>query len=207
MDHEYVVLGGVNRAQIGKYLARTASIVSGLLVWALLQAVDIAKTLGLSANLPPVVLSLLGAGTVYAVLYLIFRRWIWRVPVVMRWLKVADLSGTWVCEGKPFPRTDSLAVDWQGTMTITQDWDKVRIHLDAGLSKSNSDVAGVACDPVEGFVLVYSYRNEPKAGQTVLSSHRGFAKIVFAKDLRSGRGDYFTGDGRHSSGTLTLRRN
>lgn len=207
MDHEYVVLGGVNRAQIGKYLARTASIVSGLLVWALLQAVDIAKTLGLSANLPPVALSLLGAGTVYAVLYLIFRRWIWRVPVVMRWLKVADLSGTWVCEGKPFPRTDSLAVDWHGTMTITQDWDKVRIHLDAGLSKSNSDVAGVACDPVEGFVLVYSYRNEPKAGQTVLSSHRGFAKIVFAKDLRSGRGDYFTGDGRHSSGTLALRRN
>lgn len=46
MDHEYVVLGGVNRAQIGQYLARTASIVSGLLVWALLQTVDIAKGLG-----------------------------------------------------------------------------------------------------------------------------------------------------------------
>jgi len=131
MDHEYVVRGGVNRADIGKYLTRTASVVSGLLVWVLLQAVDLAKQFGLSTNLPPVALSLIGAGTVYAVLYLIFRRWIWRMPLVANWLKVADLSGIWICEGHPFPRADSLAVDWQGTMTITQDWDKVRIHLDA----------------------------------------------------------------------------
>ncbi|WP_249453436.1 hypothetical protein [Xanthomonas arboricola] len=206
MDHEYVVLGGINRAQIGKYLARTASIVSGLLVWTLLQAVDIAKGLGLSANLPPVVLSLLGAGTVYAVLYLIFRRWIWRIPLVMQWLKVADLSGTWICEGNPFPRPDSHAVNWTGTMTITQDWDRVRIHLDAGLSKSNSDVAGLVSDPIEGFVLLYSYRNEPKAGETQLNAHRGFARLVFAKDMKSGNGDYFTGDGRHSSGNFTLRK-
>ncbi|MBB5879646.1 hypothetical protein GGR74_000794 [Xanthomonas arboricola] len=147
MDHEYVVLGGVNRAQIGKYLARTASAVSGLLVWILLQAVDIAKGLGLSTNLPPVVLSLLGAGAVYAILYVIFRRWIWRMPFVARWLKVADLSGTWICEGHPFPRPDSLAIDWEGRMTITQDWDKLRIHLDAGFSKSNSDVAGLCVRP------------------------------------------------------------
>ncbi|MEA9562236.1 hypothetical protein MUG10_01895 [Xanthomonas prunicola] len=206
MDHEYVVLGGINRAQIGKYLARTASIVSGLLVWTLLQAVDIAKGLGLSANLPPVVLSLLGAGTVYAVLYLIFRRWIWRIPLVMQWLKVADLSGTWICEGHPFPRPDSHAVNWKGTMTITQDWDRVRIHLDAGLSKSNSDVAGLVSDPIEGFVLLYSYRNEPKAGEIQLNAHRGFARLVFAKDMKSGNGDYFTGDGRHSSGNFTLRK-
>ncbi|ARQ89207.1 hypothetical protein [Stenotrophomonas maltophilia] len=206
MDHEYVVLGGVNRAQIGKYLARTASMVSGLLVWALLEAVDLAKGLGLGANLPPVILSLVGAGTVYTVLYLIFRRWMWRVPLVAGWLKVADLSGTWICEGHPFPRPDSLAIDWQGTMTITQDWDKVRIHLDAGLSKSNSDVAGLVSDPIEGFVLLYSYRNDPKPGHTELNAHRGFAKLVFSKDLKSGKGDYFNGDGRHSSGTLTLRR-
>lgn len=206
MDHEYVVRGGVNRADIGKYLARMASVISGLLVWALLQAVDLAEQFGLSTNLPPVVLSLIGAGTVYTVLYLIFRRWIWRMQLVAGWLKVADLSGTWICEGHPFPRSDSLAVDWQGTMTITQDWDKVRIHLDSGFSKSNSDVAGLVSDAIEGFVLLYSYRNEPKPGQTELSAHRGFAKLIFAKDLETGKGDYFNGDGRHSSGTLTLRR-
>ncbi|SOO21375.1 Putative pancortin-3 (fragment) [Xanthomonas citri pv. fuscans] len=91
-------------------------------------------------------------------------------------------------------------------MTITQDWDRVRIHLDAGLSKSNSDVAGLVSDPIEGFVLLYSYRNEPKAGETQLNAHRGFARLVFAKDMKSGNGDYFTGDGRHSSGNFTLRK-
>ncbi len=197
--------GSIGRT-LGNILHGRLRSFQGSLVWALLQAVDLAKEFGLSTNLPPVILSLIGAGTVYAVLYLIFRRWIWRMPIVAGWLKVADLSGTWICEGHPFPRPDSLAVDWQGTMTITQDWDKVRIHLDAGLSKSNSDVAGLVSDAIEGFVLLYSYRNEPKPGQTELSAHRGFAKLIFAKDLKTGTGDYFNGDGRHSSGTLTLRR-
>lgn len=206
MDHEYVVLGGVNRAQVGRYLTRTASVVSGILVWALLQAVDIAKGLGLGVNLPPVVLSLLGAGTVYAGLYFLFRKRIWRLPWVMRWLKVVNLSGVWDCEGSPFVRPDSKATPWKATVTITQDWDRFRIHLKTAQSASNSIVAALTTDPIEGYVLLYSYRNEPKPGEAELSVHRGFAKLVFDKELKRAEGDYFNGDGRHSSGTMILRR-
>jgi len=206
MDHEYLVLGGVNRAQVGRYLTRTASVVSGVLVWALLQTVDIAKELGLGVNLPPVALSLLGAGTVYAGLYLLFRKRIWRLPWVMRWLKVADLSGVWSCEGSPFARPESKATAWTATVTITQDWDRFRVHLKTAQSASNSIVAALTIDPIEGYVLLYSYRNEPKPGEEELSVHRGFAKLVFDRDLQRAEGDYFTGDGRHSSGTMTLRR-
>lgn len=206
MDHEYVVLGGINRARVGKYLTHTASIVSGLLVWLLLGLVDIARVAGVNVNLPPVVLSLVGAGSVYAALYFIFRKWIWRIPWVTRWLKVADLAGTWHCDGTPFPRSDTLAMPWKGTLTITQDWDRFRVHLKTAQSASNSIVAAVTTDAIEGFVLLYSYRNEPKPGEDDLFPHRGFARLVFDKDLRTAEGDYFNGDGRHSSGTMTLRR-
>jgi len=206
MDHEYVVLGGVNRAQVGRYLTRTASVVSGLLVWLLLQLVDLAKTFGIGVNLPPVVLSLVGAGAVYGGLYLLFRKWMWRLPWVMRWLKVANLAGTWACEGSPFPREGSLAKEWTATVTITQDWDRFRVHLKTAQSSSNSIVAALTCDPIEGFVLLYSYRNEPKPGEDELSVHRGFARLVFDKHLKRAEGDYFNGDGRHSSGTMILRR-
>jgi hypothetical protein len=206
MDHEYVVLGGVNRAQIGKYLTHAASVVSGVLVWMLLGAVDLARAAGIGVNLPPVVLSLAGATTVYAGLYLLFRKWVWRLPWVMRWLKIANLSGAWDCTGTPFPRPDSLATPWTGIVTITQDWDRFRVHLKTRQSSSNSLVAALTHDPIEGFVLLYSYRNEPKPGETELAAHRGFARLTFRKDLAHADGDYFNGDGRHSSGTMTLRK-
>jgi len=206
MDHEYIVLGGINRARVGKYLTHTASAVSGLLVWLLLGAVNIAHAMGISVNLPPVVLSLVGAGTVYAVLYFLFRKWIWRFPWVLRWLKVANLAGTWDCDGLPFQRPDSQAKAWKGTITITQDWDRFRVHLQTAQSASNSIVAALTTDPIEGFVLLYSYRNDPKPGEQELRAHRGFASFVFDKNLKSAKGDYFNGDGRHSSGTMVLRR-
>jgi hypothetical protein len=206
MDHEYVVLGGINRAQVGKYLTHTASVVSGLLVWLLLGLVDIAHAMGVGVNLPPVVLSLVGASTVYAALYLLFRRWMWRLPWIMHWLKVANLAGIWHCDGSPFPRPGSPATAWEGTVTITQDWDRFRVHLKTAQSVSNSIVAALTTDPVEGYVLLYSYRNEPKPGEDELSAHRGFARLVFDKDLQRAEGDYFNGDGRHSSGTMTFRR-
>jgi hypothetical protein len=206
MDHEYVVLRGVNRAQIGKYLTHAASVLSGLLVWLILGAVDLARRLGVGVNLPPVVLSLVGATTVYAGLYFLFRKWIWRLPWIMRWLKVANLAGTWSCEGKPFLRPDSPEIPWRAIVTITQDWDRFRVHLKTEQSVSNSIVAALTCDPVEGFVLLYSYQNTPKPGEDELSGHRGFARLTFDKDLQGAEGDYFNGDGRHSSGTMLLRR-
>jgi hypothetical protein len=206
MDHEYIVLGGINRARVGKYLTHTASFVSGLLVWLLLWAVNIAQVLGWNANIPPVVLSLVGAGTVYAVLYFMFRKWIWRIPWVTQWLKVANLAGTWHCDGTPFLRPGSLGQPWAGTLTITQDWDRFRVHLQTAQSASNSIVAALTTDPIEGIVLLYSYRNEPKPGEDELRPHRGFARLTFDKGLQSAEGDYFNGDGRHSSGTMSLRR-
>lgn len=93
-DHEYSVMGGANRAKVGRILSAVASAASGVLVFLLLSAVDLAKKLGWHANVPPTVLSLLGAGAVFGVLYWILNKWAWKWPGIGLMLKVPDISGT-----------------------------------------------------------------------------------------------------------------
>ena len=65
LDHDYSVLEGYNRASVGRWIQIAAAAISGGIVFVLLSAVDLAERFGLNVNLPPMVLSLAGAGTVY----------------------------------------------------------------------------------------------------------------------------------------------
>ena len=109
LEHEYAVLGGYNRTHVGRWLYRAAALLSGLIVFALLSAVDLARAFGLNVNLPPTVLSLLGAGAVYGVLYWVFDRYGWKFSPLSRILRVPDLSGNWVCEAHRTGRGSTLA--------------------------------------------------------------------------------------------------
>lgn len=98
-DHEYSLLGGVNRALIGRYLTLLASAISGIAVFLLLSAEDLAKKYDLPVNLPPTALSLIGAGIVFALLYALFNKTVWKWRWAVKYLKVPDLSGEWQCTG------------------------------------------------------------------------------------------------------------
>ena len=202
-DHEYLVMGGVERAKIGRYLSITSSAISAGLVFALLAAVDLAKTFGLNVNVPPAVLSLLGAGMVFGVLYGILNKYAWRWPVIDRLLKVPNLAGVWDCQGESLCTDGTVVYHWNGEVTIVQSWDKLRIRLKTAQSGSNSMVAALATDSVDGFVLLYQYRNDPKMGEAGLASHMGCAVVTIAKDLRSATAEYFNGGGRLTFGKMT----
>ena len=77
-EHEYTILGGYSRAKVGRILGSLAAAISSLLVFLVLTLVDIAKRFGLTANVPPIVFSILGAVTMWGVLYLAFNRYVWR---------------------------------------------------------------------------------------------------------------------------------
>ena len=77
-EHEYALLGGLNRTKVGRYLSLLAASVSAGIVFILLSAVNIAHRWGLPVNLTPAVLSLVGAGAVFAALYWLFDRAAWR---------------------------------------------------------------------------------------------------------------------------------
>lgn len=206
LEHEYTVAGGLSRVQVGRYLSLIAAAVSAAVIFLLLWSVDVARSLGLPANLPPSVLSLAGAGAVFTILYWVLNRYAWRWNLIGQVLKVPDLSGEWECRGQTINPDSSRSFTWDATITIVQSWDKLRVRLKTTQSGSNSDSAALICDEADGYRLFYSYKNDPRIGETDLSGHRGFAEITFAKDLRTGEGEYFNGHGRYTFGTMTLRR-
>ena len=207
-DHEYAVMGGTNRAKIGRYLSLASSAISAGLVFVLLAAFDLAKQLGLPVNLPPAVLSLVGAGMVFAALYWVLNRYVWKWPGVDRLLKVPDLAGAWTCFGESLGPDGRATHKWNGEVTIVQTWDKLRIRLKTDQSGSNSVAAALAHDSVDGFVLLYQYRNDPKIDGTAvgMASHMGCAVVTVSKDLKSATGEYFNGGGRSTFGKMIWTR-
>jgi len=204
LEHEYALVGGYNRTHVGKWLLRISAAISAGAVFVLLSAVDLAKSLGLNVNLPPSVLSLVGAGMVYGLLYWIFDRHAWRIAAIGRALKVPDLSGRWKVDGLSVDRDPQTS--WSGTITIIQSWDKLRVHLETGQSSSDSVAAALLHDEAAGYRLMYHYRNQPRIGEPELSAHHGFAELTFAPDGTSATGEYFNGRGRNTFGTMTLTK-
>lgn len=203
-DHEYALLGGQNRATIGRWVASLSALISGGLVFLLLSAVDLAEEFGLDANLPPSILSLVGAGTIYAVLYWIFDKHVWKWSHVAKLLKVPNLAGKWDCEGTPL--SNDKATAWRGTMTIVQSWDKIYVHVSTDNSTSHSVAAALVFDTAEGYRLLYHYRSEPRLALNDMAPHHGFAELLFEACEQTGSGEYFNGRGRNSFGTMKVAR-
>jgi hypothetical protein len=206
VEHEYALLGGINRAKVGRYLSLLAAGVSAGVVFLLLAAVDLAHRLGIPNNLPPAVLSLAGAGAVFGALYWLFDRFAWRWRYLTKLIRVPDLSGRWQCNGQTINPNGSPGFVWQGEVIIVQSWDKIRVRLTTKQSGSNSITAALICDEADGYHLLYNYRNDPRIGETELNSHLGFAELVFSNDRMTANGEYFNGHGRFTFGTLKLTR-
>jgi hypothetical protein len=205
-NHDYSLHGGFDRVKVARYLTLVATSASGVIVFLLLSTVDLAKRSGLNVNLPPTILSLVGAGMVFAALYWIFNRYVWRWPHISKALKVPNLTGEWACAGQSLNQDGTPSYEWQGSVVIFQSWDKIQVRLKTAQSTSDSVAAALICDDEEGYRLLYNYRNDPKIGEVDLKSHLGSCMLLFAKDLQSAQGEYFNGRGRYSFGTLNLSR-
>lgn len=206
MNHEYSVLGGINRARIGQILGALAAAISSALVAILLAAVHLAKLLGFGGYIPAVLLPPIGAGVVFTVLYWFFDRHAWKLPWLTEALGVPDLSGQWRVDGQTLNPDKSPSFVWAGDITIVQSWDRIRVRLKTHQSGSNSITAALVRDEADGYRLFYSYRNDPRADQVELNSHRGWAEITFNRSLTEGDGEYFNGLGRFTFGTMKLMR-
>lgn len=203
MEHEYTVLGGLNRAAIGRYLSIAASAIAAGIGTLAAWLINLAKTMGIADHVPGLVLWPLTAGLIYMALYWLFESRIWKWSRLAHLLKVPDLSGTWDCQGQ---NLSEGGTDWVGEVTIVQSWDKLRIRLKTSQSGSNSVAAALVYDQADGFRLLYNYKNEPRIGEVELKAHRGSAELIFAPDLHSAQGEYFNGHGRYTYGTMKLIR-
>lgn len=206
MEHEYALINGTNRSKVGRYIAALAGALAALLVTLFLLVVNVADSLGWNVNVPPTILSLAVTGLIYFALYWLFDRHAWRWKWLSSLLAVPDLSGKWTCKGQTINAEGMVTHEWDATVTIVQTWDKVRVRFQTPQSGSNSINAAVIHDSVDGYKLLYNYRNDPKPGQPELRTHLGFAELTFTSDLKSAEGNYFNGHGRYTFGRLRLAR-
>lgn len=204
-DHEYAVLGGINRARVGRYIFAAAAALSTVLLAALASLNVLLQRLGWP-EVPSGLASLLAVATLYLALYWLFNRFAWRVPFVSNLLRVPDIAGIWRCEGKALNPDTSLKQYWEAKITIVQTFDKIRLRLQSPQSGSNSLAAALHWDDIDGYKLLYHYRNDPRIGEAELQPHHGFAEIVFSKDRKTASGEYFNGRGRMTFGTMQLTR-
>src|SRR5450830_1893013 len=97
MDHEYSVLGGLNRAAIGRYLSIAASAIASLIGASVVSLAEYARNNGYVEQ--SLMLWPLTAGFIYGALYWFFEKVAWRFELLTKWLRVPNLAGKWQCEG------------------------------------------------------------------------------------------------------------
>lgn len=146
--------------------------------------------------------------SLFLVIYFVFNKFLWKVRLFRKYLLVPDLNGKWSCTGKTVLKNGQpLDFEWTGTMTITQSWSKILIHLQVPQSSASvSKAASIYCVEGVGYTLLYQYENEPSADQHQLSRHTGAAELSISLDDQKGSGHYFTDQHRSTVGTLTISR-
>lgn len=205
-DHEYALLHGVSRAVVARTLAFLAMLIASLLVALALAAVHFAESIGLMSGAPRVLVWPLTATVIWGLLYAVFDRYVWRIPFLLRWMKLPDLRGEWDCIGRTINPDQTPSYCWEGVVTITQSWDRIKVRLRTAQSRSSSVSAAIAAEETGEYRLLYHYVNDPRSDSTDLSAHRGFADILVAADGTSAEGEYFNGRGRFTFGTMTWQR-
>jgi len=147
--------------------------------------------------------------TVYAILYFIFSRWLWRLQVFQGWLVPnPDLQGTWEGTLKTTwidPKTGKVSTPIPLVLVIKQSFDSMNCVMYTQESTSVSNAAQISEDDGSGiFALSYNYTNKPDAELRGRSEiHDGAALLtVVRKPKRILKGEYWTN--RKSTGSIEL---
>ncbi|MDD1794327.1 pancortin-3 [Enterovibrio sp. ZSDZ42] len=195
--HDYAVFGH-DRSSIGRWLGFTSIALSGGIAQLLAMLTDLT---GFDAFAKATITT----GVVYFVLHWLFNKWAWKIP----FFEIPNLSGTWVVEGQTLQEDGTTKHHWNGTIGVEQTWKTVSIHLKTQNSQSISYTATLSkrFGPTGGWLLSYSYRNEPELEQShELNSHKGYCEIEFDKDIKVGKASYFNSAGRRTFGIINLKK-
>ena len=143
----------------------------------------------------------------FAGLYFLFDKYLWKISWLRKVLLVPDLNGKWICEGHTnLKNAVPVNYDWNATISITQSWSKILIHLKTNQSESKSISASIYHEDGVGYRVLYQYNNRPNADELDLSNHSGSAELLFSEDIISASGSYYTDRHRTTVGTMLLKR-
>ena len=203
LAHEYSVIGH-NRSTIGRYLGSVAAVIAAGSATAASALSGLAASIGLPAWAQVAIVLPISASLAYTSVYWVFNRYGWRQAC--RLLQIPDIGGVWDCEGRTLAEDGSVKFEWKAEVTISQSWEKIAVDLKTRQSGSYSISAALLPKADGSWLMLYSYRNEPRAGEPELNAHAGYCEMLFAKGLQQAEGDYFNARGRGTFGRMTLTR-
>jgi len=160
---------------------------------------------------PGTITYLPSAFALYAALYGIFDRFLWKWRVV-QWLGIVttpDVSGHW--QGNLRSSHSNYLIDHEVLVRVHQTWTNIRLTLDGERSISLSTMACIATVSPSEYELRWEYLAEAKRpDENELFNHRGVTTLRFqtsgSKVLPIIKGSYYTQQGRDSNGTIILER-
>jgi len=149
------------------------------------------------------------AVTIYAILALLFTKWIWRWKIFQGWLvQIPDIQGTWrgsIISTWVDPSTNQKKDLIPAILAIKQNFNKIDCFLFTKESSSYSTAAEINTDQGGNLYLNYNYTNRPKASFREKSEiHDGAAILQIIKNPnRSLEGEYWTS--RKSTGEMKFQ--
>ena len=169
--------------------------------------VSMGTKVGLAAGWMTTVGTVVPVSAFFGLLYVLFDRYLWKWSMLRRVLLVPDLNGEWECRGRTaLKKGAAVEFNWVGTLTISQSWSKILVHLRTTQSSSRSMSASIYHDQGVGYRLLYQYKNEPRAGEQELQIHTGSVEMDFEEACRVGQGHYFTDSHRNTVGVMDVTR-
>lgn len=183
-----------------------AQVITFLLVWAIVLFLTKAYS---TMDLWTAVKHIPQAITVYAIVAIIFTKWLWRWKLLQGWLiKLPDLQGTWRGELKSDwinPETGKGIDPIPMVLVIRQTFSHIKCTLMTAESSSYSTTADInIAANSEDLYLTYNYTNRPKASIRDRSAiHDGAAILkIIGKPEKCLEGEYWTS--RKTRGDIKL---
>lgn len=137
----------------------------------------------------------------------IFNRFLWKMLRRVGIVRVPDLNGVW--EGTLNSSHEEYKDNHPITIEIEQTWDQMAVTFRTRHSSSKSAAAALFAEGAKGAALTYTYLNEPKVvAKDTMHPHRGTTYLTLRVEdgEETLAGEYYTGRGRQSVGTLVLKR-
>jgi hypothetical protein len=202
--HEYSVVGH-SRTNIGRYLGMAAAALAAASASLAAALAGVFTWLGLSGWEQHAGAVSVTAAAAYAAIHWVFNRFGWKQACWF--MQFPNIDGVWNCKGETRAEDGSTPFEWEAQVTVSQSWEKLRVHLRTKQSSSNSVSAALMPEPDGSWMLLYSYRNEPRVGEPPeMRSHLGYCEMRFLPGLRQAEADYFNVRGRRTSGRMTLTK-
>lgn len=145
--------------------------------------------------------------TIFWSLHFLFNNYLWKCSIFRKvhLVRTRDISGTW--EGNITTSHDNHEQAIDAKLRIIQNWTIIEFALETEKSDSKSISAHLSFDHPHDVRIYYQYENEPITGSPeAMNIHYGTVFLELSSDGTKLTGNYYTGRGRGTQGTMAFER-